>query len=169
MEGRHWRNRTRSHIAPDVAPFDQIEQGQWANLPPELLLDIIRRVEESETTWPARTVVVFCASVCKSWREVTKEIVRTPEECGKLTFPISLKQVIYSYSVQLASCSYCQCQIKLRKYHFRFCSALNQPGPRESPIHCFIKRDRDNSVYRLYFGLTPCKLYSCSSFPFDTA
>ncbi|OIT26821.1 PREDICTED: tubby-like F-box protein 5 [Nicotiana attenuata] len=121
VEGRHWRNRTRSHIAPDVAPFDQIEQGQWANLPPELLLDIIRRVEESEATWPARTVVVFCASVCKSWREVTKEIVRTPEECGKITFPISLKQ----------------------------------PGPRDSPIHCFIKRDRDNSVYRLYFGLTP--------------
>lgn len=120
VEGRHWRNRTRSHIAPDVAPFDQIEQGQWANLPPELLLDIIRRVEESETTWPARTVVVFCASVCKSWREVTKEIVRTPEECGKLTFPISLKQVIYSYSVQLASCSYCQCQIKKVSLSFLF-------------------------------------------------
>uniref|UniRef100_M1B998 Phosphoric diester hydrolase n=1 Tax=Solanum tuberosum TaxID=4113 RepID=M1B998_SOLTU len=121
VEGRHWRNRTRSHIAPDVAPFEPSEQGQWANLPPELLFDIISRVEESETTWPARNVVIFCASVCKSWREVTKEIVRTPEECGRLTFPISLKQ----------------------------------PGPRESPIHCFIKRDSDNSVYRLYFGLTP--------------
>ncbi|XP_009610594.1 tubby-like F-box protein 5 [Nicotiana tomentosiformis] len=121
MEGRRWRNRTRSHIAPEVSHFDPDQQGQWANLPSELLLDIIRRVEESETSWPARTVVVFCASVCKSWREVTKEIVKTPEECGRLTFPISLKQ----------------------------------PGPRESPIHCFIKRDRANSVYRLYFGLTP--------------
>ncbi|XP_015063959.1 tubby-like F-box protein 5 isoform X2 [Solanum pennellii] len=121
VEGRHWRNRTRSHIAPDVAPFEPSEQGQWANLPPELLFDIISRVEESETTWPARNVVISCASVCKSWREVTKEIVRTPEECGRLTFPISLKQ----------------------------------PGPRESPIHCFIKRDSDNSVYRLYFGFTP--------------
>ncbi|KAJ8550097.1 hypothetical protein K7X08_033804 [Anisodus acutangulus] len=121
VEGRNWRDRARSHIAPDVAPLEPSEQGQWANIPPELLLDIIRRVEESETTWPARTAVLFCASVCKSWREVTKEIVRTPEECGRLTFPISLKQ----------------------------------PGPRESPIHCFIKRSRDNSVYRLYFGLTP--------------
>ncbi|XP_060192803.1 tubby-like F-box protein 5 [Lycium barbarum] len=121
VEGRNWRNRTRSHIAPDVAPFEPSEEGQWANLPPELLWDIIRRVEESETTWPARTVVLFCASVCKSWREVTKEIVKTPEECGRLTFPISLKQ----------------------------------PGPREAPIHCFIKRSRDNSVYRLYVGLTP--------------
>ncbi|KAM0057502.1 putative transcription factor TUBBY family [Helianthus debilis subsp. tardiflorus] len=92
IEGRHWRSRTRSHIAPDVAPMELVDQGQWANLPPELLLDIIRRIEESETTWPARTVVVYCASVCKSWRDITKEIVKTPEECGRLTFPISLKQ-----------------------------------------------------------------------------
>ncbi|XP_028127444.1 tubby-like F-box protein 5 isoform X2 [Camellia sinensis] len=92
VEGKHWCNRTRSHIAPDVAPSEPVEQGKWANLPPELLLNIIRRVEESETTWPARTDVVFCASVCKSWRDTTKEIVKTPEECGRLTFPISLKQ-----------------------------------------------------------------------------
>ncbi|XP_074295207.1 tubby-like F-box protein 5 [Silene latifolia] len=92
-EGKFWRGRSRSHIAPDqAAQPDEVEQGQWANLPPELLLDIIRRVEGSETTWPARNVVVFCAAVCRSWREVTKEIVQTPEQCGKLTFPISLKQ-----------------------------------------------------------------------------
>ncbi|KAL7223911.1 hypothetical protein ACSBR1_025387 [Camellia fascicularis] len=121
VEGKHWRNRTRSHIAPDVATSEPIEQGHWANLPPELLLDIIRRVEESETSWPARNVVVFCASVCKSWRDITKAIVKTPEECGRLTFPISLKQ----------------------------------PGPRDSPIQCFIKRDRATSIYRMYFGLTP--------------
>ncbi|CAJ2635582.1 tubby-like F-box protein 5-like [Trifolium pratense] len=41
---------------------------RWETLPPELLLDIIRRVEESETFWPARAAVVCCASVCKSWR-----------------------------------------------------------------------------------------------------
>ncbi|KAK4490608.1 hypothetical protein RD792_001296 [Penstemon davidsonii] len=123
-DGKHWPNCTRSHIAPDVAPPETIEQGQWANLPPELLLDIIRRVEESETAWPARTVVLFCASVCKSWRDITKEIVKTPEECGKLTFPISLKQ----------------------------------PGPRDAPIQCFIKRDRATSTFRLYFGLTPSEV-----------
>nr|GMC98716.1 tubby-like F-box protein 5 [Ipomoea batatas] len=122
LEGRQWRSRTTlSHIAPDLAHSDPIEQGQWANLPPELLLDIIQRVEESETSWPARTVVLFCASVCKSWREITKAIVKTPEECGRLTFPISLKQ----------------------------------PGPRDPPIQCFIKRDRATSIYRLYLGLTP--------------
>lgn len=121
VEGKHWRSRTRSHIAPDIPPTELVHQGKWANLPPELLLDIIRRVEESETAWPARTVVVFCASVCKSWRDITKEIVKTPEECGRLTFPISLKQ----------------------------------PGPRKSPIQCYIKRDRATSTYRLHFGLTP--------------
>ncbi|OWM74611.1 hypothetical protein CDL15_Pgr005191 [Punica granatum] len=94
-EGRRWRSRTRSHIAPEQAPQLPelpIEQGRWANLPPELLLDMIKRVEESETSWPSRAVVVFCASVCKSWRNITKEIVKTPEQCGRLTFPISLKQ-----------------------------------------------------------------------------
>lgn len=94
VDGKHWRGQTRSIIAPDVALSEPIEQGQWASLPPELLLDIIRRVEESETAWPARAVVVSCASVCRSWRYVTKEIVKTPEECGRLTFPISLKQVL---------------------------------------------------------------------------
>lgn len=95
VEGKHWRNRTRSFVAPDMATYTTpSNQGQWANLPPELLLDIIRRVEESETAWPARTVVVFCASVCRSWRDITKEIVKTLEECGRLTFPISLKQVL---------------------------------------------------------------------------
>lgn len=96
-ECRRWHSLTRSHIAPDQAPQPSelpVEQGQWANLPPELLLDIIKKVEESETSWPSRAVVVFCASVCKSWREITKEIVKTPEQCGRLTFPISLKQVM---------------------------------------------------------------------------
>ncbi|KAF9678297.1 hypothetical protein SADUNF_Sadunf07G0020300 [Salix dunnii] len=128
LEGKHWRGRARSHIAPDETPAetDQIEQGQWANLPPELLLDIVKRVEESETSWPARAVVVHCASVCRSWREITKETVRTPEQCGRLTFPISLKQ----------------------------------PGHRESPIQCFIKRDTASSTYLLYYGLVPCKSFS---------
>jgi tubby and related proteins len=73
------------------------QQGRWANLPPELLLDVIQRVEASEATWPARRQVVVCAAVCRSWREVTKEVVKTPEECGRITFPISLKQVCSSH------------------------------------------------------------------------
>lgn len=69
-----------------------IQSSCWANLPHELLRDIVKRLEASETTWPARKHVVACAAVCKSWREMCKEIVQGPEFCGKLTFPVSLKQ-----------------------------------------------------------------------------
>ncbi|XP_010911991.1 tubby-like F-box protein 8 isoform X1 [Elaeis guineensis] len=69
-----------------------IQQSRWACLPPELLCDVIKRLEASESTWPSRKNVVSCAAVCRSWREMCKEIVRSPEFCGKLTFPVSLKQ-----------------------------------------------------------------------------
>ncbi|KAK4368053.1 hypothetical protein RND71_011845 [Anisodus tanguticus] len=63
-ERKHRSNRSRSQIVPHVALSDPTEQGQWANLPPKVLLDIIRRVEESEPSWPARSVIVSCASIC---------------------------------------------------------------------------------------------------------
>ncbi|KAG6414894.1 hypothetical protein SASPL_122269 [Salvia splendens] len=69
-----------------------IQNSRWANLPPELLYDVIRRLEESESTWPTRKHVVACAAVCSSWRSMCKEIVKNPELCGKITFPVSLKQ-----------------------------------------------------------------------------
>ncbi|KAH6782545.1 tubby like protein 1 [Perilla frutescens var. hirtella] len=75
------------HDQPEV-----IQTSCWAGLPPELLRDVIKRLEESESTWPSRKHVVACAAVCRSWREMCKEIVQCPEFCGKLTFPISLKQ-----------------------------------------------------------------------------
>ncbi|KAF2324590.1 hypothetical protein GH714_015486 [Hevea brasiliensis] len=116
--------RGRAHIAPEGGselPCEVTDQSPWANLPPELLHDIIKRVEANETSWPVRRDVVACASVCKSWREITKGIVKTPEQCGCLTFPISLKQ----------------------------------PGPRDFPIQCFIRRERATSTYLLYLGLSP--------------
>lgn len=107
--------RCHDHLPPEL------QQGRWADLPPELLQDVMERVETSEATWPARRDVVACAAVCRSWREVTKAVVRTPEQCGRITFPISLKQ----------------------------------PGPRDAPIQCFVKRDRATGTYHLYLGLTP--------------
>ncbi|CAA2979798.1 tubby-like F-box protein 3 [Olea europaea var. sylvestris] len=98
---------------------DALKQSCWANMPPELLRDVLIRIEESESTWPPRKNVVACAGVCRSWREIMKEIVRTLEVSSKLTFPISLKQ----------------------------------PGPRNTPVQCFIKRDRSNQTYRLYLNL----------------
>ncbi|KAG9143784.1 hypothetical protein Leryth_011447 [Lithospermum erythrorhizon] len=41
---------------------------------------------------------------------------------------------------------------------------MKEPGPRDAPIQCFIRRDKTSSIYRLYLGLSPdlssdaCKL-----------
>ncbi|KAL8047741.1 hypothetical protein ABFX02_07G020200 [Erythranthe guttata] len=92
----------------------------WESLPMELLREILVKVEESESNWPARKHVVACAGVCKSWREVMKEVVERPEVSGKITFPASVKQ----------------------------------PGPRESLMQCFIKRNRTTHTYYLYVSLS---------------
>ncbi|XP_075517020.1 tubby-like F-box protein 5 isoform X2 [Primulina tabacum] len=120
------------HFAPEESScsYPLVQQSPWANMPPELLNDIIGRVDANETTWPARRAVVFCAAVCKSWREITREAIRTPEECGLLTFPKSLKQT----------------------------------GPRDSPIQCFIRRERATSTFRLYLGLSPALSGDASKF-----
>lgn len=80
------------HVEQPVV-VTRIQETPWANLPPELLRDVIKRLEESESAWPARKHVVACASVCRSWRDMCKEIVQSPELSGKITFPVSLKQV----------------------------------------------------------------------------
>lgn len=69
-----------------------VDQSEWVGLPPELLRDVMKRLEEGESTWPSRKDVVACAAVCRAWREICKDIVQSPEFCGKLTFPVSLKQ-----------------------------------------------------------------------------
>lgn len=100
---------------------DQLFEGGWSNMLPELLGDIIERVESSEERWPLRKDVVACACVCKRWRDVTRAVVKPPQQSGKITFPSSLKQ----------------------------------PAPRDAPIQCFIKRNKKNSTFYLYLGLTP--------------
>ncbi|KAJ7564131.1 hypothetical protein O6H91_02G003700 [Diphasiastrum complanatum] len=118
----HYRSRSHS-VVLDESQYEKesIEQSNWASMPPELLTDVIKRLECSESSWPSRKHVVACAAVCSTWREITKELVQAPELSGKLTFPISLKQ----------------------------------PGPRDAPVQCFIKRDRTTSTYNLYLGLSP--------------
>ncbi|RDX76600.1 Tubby-like F-box protein 8, partial [Mucuna pruriens] len=91
LPGHHWgKSNSSVHEVHECVPV--IQNSRWASLPPELLRDVIKRLEESESTWPARQHVVACAAVCKSWREMCKEIVTSPEFCGKITFPVSLKQ-----------------------------------------------------------------------------
>ncbi|KAL6616436.1 hypothetical protein ACP70R_038706 [Stipagrostis hirtigluma subsp. patula] len=88
----HHRGRTQSsqHELDDSPSL--IPESRWASLPPELLRDVLRRLEADESTWPARKHVVCAAAVCRTWRIMCKEIVLSPEFCGKLTFPVSLKQ-----------------------------------------------------------------------------
>lgn len=136
-------------------------QGRWANLPPELLLDVIRRVEESEVSWPARRNVVGCAAVCRLWRDITKEVVKSPEQCGRITFPISLKQVAFSllvFVMILPHISFSKSEIPLSS--ILPLSISKQPAPRDYPIQCFMRRDRTTSTFRLYVGLSPCKQIS---------
>ncbi|CAL5395626.1 unnamed protein product [Camellia sinensis] len=99
---------------------DGLRQSCWVNMPQELMREVLMRIEAAESCWPMRRNVVACAGVCRSWRDIMKEIVGTPEVSGKLTFPISVKQ----------------------------------PGPRDSLLQCFIKRNRSTQTYHLYLNLT---------------
>ncbi|KAH6813987.1 tubby like protein 3 [Perilla frutescens var. frutescens] len=96
IEGRFgYGMRSESHDEGEDFPvtvMDPFRHSCWVNMPPELLRDVLLRIEESESTWHRRKSVVACAGVCRSWREVMKEIVGTLQLSGKLTFPISLKQ-----------------------------------------------------------------------------
>lgn len=78
--------------ASTLAVADGMSQSCWANMPQELLREVLIRIEASEVAWPPRKSVVACAGVCRSWRLITKEIVKSPELSGRLTFPISVKQ-----------------------------------------------------------------------------
>ena len=98
--GKSVGSLTELHNGPAI-----VDQNGWVGLPPELLRDVMKRLEEGESTWPSRKDVVACAAVCRSWREICKDIVQSPEFCGKLTFPVSLKQV----KLQLTIISFLMC------------------------------------------------------------
>jgi hypothetical protein len=84
----------------EVVEMGEAEDGQaeqeerWARLLPELLSEVVRRVEASGgERWPARKDVVSCAGVCRRWRDAAVAVVRPPAVSGKITLPSSLKQV----------------------------------------------------------------------------
>lgn len=71
------------------------KSGLWAGMLPELLGEIIQRVEVSEEQWPQRQNVVACGCVCKQWRKVTKDVVEKASvnpQAAKITFPSCLKK-----------------------------------------------------------------------------
>ncbi|CAI0625646.1 unnamed protein product [Linum tenue] len=132
LPGHHHRGKSHGSVTDDShdQPVVVVQSSRWASLPPELLRDVIKRLETSEGTWPARKHVVACAAVCRAWREMCKEIVRNPEFSGKITFPVSLKQ----------------------------------PGHRDGPIQCFIKRDKSKLTYHLFLCLSPALLVENGKF-----
>jgi len=71
--------------------------SSWSAMLPELLGEIIRRVEETEDRWPQRRDVVTCACVSKKWREITHDFARSSLNSGKITFPSCLKLVRLLY------------------------------------------------------------------------
>lgn len=94
--------RSRSHrvvhdlaSAADSTPSASSEANRWSDIPEELLREILIRVEAADGGgWPSRRSVVACAGVCRGWRLLMNETVAVPEISSKLTFPISLKQVL---------------------------------------------------------------------------
>ncbi|URE15432.1 tubby-like F-box protein [Musa troglodytarum] len=111
--------------ALEVTGEEEEEGGRWERMPPELIGEIVQRVEARGERWPLRKDVVSCACLCRRWREVTRGVVRPPLETGKITFPSSLKE----------------------------------PGPADIPIQCFIKRNKKNSTFYLYLGLTQTRRF----------
>ncbi|XP_050369274.1 tubby-like F-box protein 3 [Argentina anserina] len=90
MKGKFGSVSRRGRLGYEM--ISRSQQSCWVHLPPELLREVLMRIEASEDTWLPRRNVVTCAGVCKNWREIMKELVKSPEVSGKLTFPISLKQ-----------------------------------------------------------------------------
>ncbi|GJP62651.1 hypothetical protein CLOP_g19687 [Closterium sp. NIES-67] len=73
---------------------DDVDTCTWASLPPELLRDVIARVEACDSGWPARRSVVACAGVCRAWRELTRELLQSQasyKSSGQITFPDELR------------------------------------------------------------------------------
>ncbi|PUZ65278.1 hypothetical protein GQ55_3G210800 [Panicum hallii var. hallii] len=106
--------------AQEVVEEEEVDEERWSRLLPELLTEIVRRVDAGAERWPLRRDVVVCACVCRRWRDAAFSVVRPPVEGGRITFPSSLKQ----------------------------------PGPRDAPMHCFIRRDKKNSTFSLHLSLT---------------
>ncbi|KAG0455279.1 hypothetical protein HPP92_024571 [Vanilla planifolia] len=107
-ESRHWDGDVDPAFRSRPASATEVEGNEgdrWARLLPELLTEIIKRVESGEDRWPRRRSVVACACVCRQWREITTNLVGSKPQSGLITFPCSLKQV-HCALLDISFCSY---------------------------------------------------------------
>ncbi|KAL3821256.1 hypothetical protein ACJIZ3_007161 [Penstemon smallii] len=93
-EGKRGEIEERNRDGGGSAVVLCAESDSWAEMLPELLAEIIERVEASEDKWPQRQNVVACGCVCKRWRDATREAVHKASlhQSGKITLPSSLKK-----------------------------------------------------------------------------
>jgi len=63
--GTHQRSKSHG-VETHIEDLVVIKNTRWANLPAVLLRDVMKKLDESESTWPARKQVVACAGVCKA-------------------------------------------------------------------------------------------------------
>ncbi|KAH6837311.1 tubby like protein 7 [Perilla frutescens var. hirtella] len=87
------RGRQQSGVV-ESGDLGRDESDRWAGMLPELLGEIMQRVEASEVQSPQRQDVVACACVCKQWREAAMEVAEKAiiDHPGIITFPSSLKK-----------------------------------------------------------------------------
>ncbi|KAI4974755.1 hypothetical protein ZWY2020_048362 [Hordeum vulgare] len=107
--------KSRDPAPPEVAPEDapgrlqdeeegEANEERWSRLLLELLTDIVRRINAAAERWPPRRNVVACACICRRWCDTAISVVRPSLECGRITFPSSLKQVHPDPGISLPSC-----------------------------------------------------------------
>lgn len=93
--GQRWRQQIAVVSSGKLGPD---ESDRWAGMLPELLGEIMQRVEATEEQSPQRQNVVACACVCRQWRQAAKEAAEKAsiDHPGIITFPPSLKKVQFS-------------------------------------------------------------------------
>jgi tubby and related proteins len=71
-------------VSPEISAEDkgEADEGTWSALVPELLSDILRRVNDGAEWFPCRRDLVACAGVCRRWREASVALVQPPLEGG---------------------------------------------------------------------------------------
>ncbi|KAA0049438.1 tubby-like F-box protein 3 [Cucumis melo var. makuwa] len=141
------RSRSRRVVQDGSTPEvgDALAQSCWAYMPQELLREVLVRIESSENAWPPRKTVVACAGVCRSWRRITKEIVKTPE------FAFMCCNRVIFFNLLSACLLFLKFSGSISRAYFW---SVIQPGPRDLLLHCFIKRNRSAQTYCLYLSLT---------------